>query len=167
MKKGFPTGLFIIMTFMSFSQDTLNNSNKPKSTATILFICEHGAARSTIAAAWFNKLAQQEGLNYRAVFRGTNPDSVVGPAAQKGLIKDGFDVQGWKPLPVTKHDIDNAYHVVTLDCLMPEKHNVAKPVIEWKGISSISENYIAARDSIVKKVQALINELSLKRKEKE
>jgi arsenate reductase (thioredoxin) len=167
MKKGFSAGLFIFITFISFSQDTLKNNNKSKPAATILFICEHGAARSTIAAAWFNKLAQQQGLNYRAVFRGINPDSVVGPAAQKGLIKDGFDVQNWRPLPVTRYDIDNAYRVVTLDCQMTDKSNVAKPVTAWKGFPSISDNYSAARDSILKKVEALIIELSLNNKEKE
>jgi protein-tyrosine-phosphatase len=140
-------------------------NNKTKSDTTILFICEHGAARSTIAAAYFNKLAQEQGLNYRAVFRGTIPDPAVGPAAQKGLIIDGFDVNGWKPLPVTKHDIETAYQVVTLDCQLPEIYNVANPT-QWKGIPPISENYNIARDSIVKKVQALIVELSLKSKER-
>jgi hypothetical protein len=38
-------------------------------TPTILFVCEHGAAKSVIAAAYFDKLAKERGLNYRAVFR--------------------------------------------------------------------------------------------------
>jgi arsenate reductase (thioredoxin) len=161
MKNIFCAGIYIFMAFLSFGQDTQKSSNM-KAAPTILFVCEHGAARSTIAAAYFNKLAQQQGLNYRAIFRGIKPDSALGPAAQKGLIKDGFDVHGWKPAPVTKEDIENAYQIVTLDCLLPEKDNIALPLTQWKGIPSISENYIVARDSVVKKVQALIVELSLK-----
>ena len=161
MKKVFASGFCIFITFLSFGQDMLN-INKAKPSFTILFICEHGAARSTIATAYFNKLAQQQGLNYRAIFRGTNADSIIGLVAQKGLMKDGFDVLGWKPTSVTKHDIENAYQIVTLDCLLPEKDSITKPIIQWKGIPAISKDYNIARDSIVKKVQALVAELSLK-----
>jgi protein-tyrosine-phosphatase len=41
---------------------------------TIIFVCEHGAAKSVIAAAYFNRFAEQRGLNLRAAARGTNPD---------------------------------------------------------------------------------------------
>jgi arsenate reductase (thioredoxin) len=163
MKKVFAAGFCIFITFLAFGQDTLN-SNKAKPSLTILFICEHGAARSTIAAAWFNKLAREQGLNYRAIFRGTNADSVIGPAAQKGLIKDGFDVLGWKPISVTKNDIENAFQVVTLDCPLPEKDSITQSIIQWKGIPAISKDYNIARDSILKKVQALVAELSQKSK---
>ena len=37
---------------------------------TVLFVCEHGAAKSVIAAAEFNRLAEQRGLAWRATFRG-------------------------------------------------------------------------------------------------
>jgi arsenate reductase (thioredoxin) len=162
MKKVLAPCFCIFITFLSFGQDTLS-TNKAKSSFTILFICEHGAARSTIAAAYFNKLAQEQGLNYRAKFRGTNVDSVIGPTAQKGLLKDGFDILAWKPTPVTKDDIENAYQIVTVDCLLPEKDSITKPIIQWNGIPAVSKDYNLARDSIVRKVQALLTELSLKR----
>jgi hypothetical protein len=31
----------------------------------VVFVCEHGAGRSVIAAAWFNKLAGEKQLPYR------------------------------------------------------------------------------------------------------
>lgn len=40
----------------------------------ILFVCEHGAAKSVIAVAYFNKMAQGMGVDQRALARGTNPD---------------------------------------------------------------------------------------------
>jgi arsenate reductase len=150
MKKSFSTLFFLFLAYFSFSQDT------------VVFVCEHGAARSTIAAAYFNKLAQQQGLNYRAVFRGTNPDSALNAAAKKGLITDGFEVQGWKPAPAGKRDLENAYRVITLDCILPETQHPSKPVTQWKGIPSISADYNSGRDSIVKKVQALVAELAQK-----
>jgi hypothetical protein len=38
----------------------------------VLFVCLHGAAKSVIATAYFNKLARDRGLSYRATFRGTS-----------------------------------------------------------------------------------------------
>jgi hypothetical protein len=36
----------------------------------IVFVCEHGAAKSVIATEYFNKLARERGLPYRPTFRG-------------------------------------------------------------------------------------------------
>ena len=36
----------------------------------VIFVCEHGAAKSVVATAYFNKLASERGLPYRASFRG-------------------------------------------------------------------------------------------------
>jgi hypothetical protein len=60
-------------------------------TPTILFICEHGAAKSVIAAAYFDKLAKERGLKYRAAYRGTNPDPTLAVAAVKGLKEDEME----------------------------------------------------------------------------
>ncbi len=43
-------------------------------TPIIVFVCEHGAAKSVIAATYFNKLANEKGLNLKAIARGTHPD---------------------------------------------------------------------------------------------
>lgn len=157
MTKIFPVALCILLSQPVFSQDTR------KADSTIVFVCEHGAARSTIAAAYFNKLAREQGLKYRAVFRGTNPDSAIGAATKKGLELDGFKVAGWKPKAATKEDLENAARVVSLDCIIPQTHTPSKPVVQWTGIPLISVNYNAGRDTILKKVQALVAELSLKK----
>jgi len=40
----------------------------------VVFVCEYGAAKTVIAAAYFNKMATEQGLAYRAITRGTAPD---------------------------------------------------------------------------------------------
>ncbi|MGH9936946.1 MAG: hypothetical protein ACREAM_11915, partial [Blastocatellia bacterium] len=42
-------------------------------TPVIIFVCEHGAAKSILSASIFNKLAGERQLNLRAIARGTNP----------------------------------------------------------------------------------------------
>ena len=128
----------------------------------ILFVCELGAARSTIAAAYFNRLAKEQGLDHEAIFRATNPDSALKPGAIKGLTEDGFDITNWTPRLVSQTDINSAYQIVTFDCNLPDK--LSKPVTQWNGIPPISNDYSLARDQILEKVQQLINELAEKQK---
>lgn len=130
----------------------------------ILFVCEHGAARSTIASAYFNKLAEEQGLNYRAIFRATNPDSILMPATIKGLTEDGFDISQWTPKLVSQTDINSASEIVTFDCNIPMADSSSKPHVQWNGVPPVSKDYNLARDQIVRKVQELINDLAKKQK---
>ena len=57
---------------------------------TVVFVCEHGAAKSVIATAYFNKIAAERGLHARAVYRGVNPQDALSVSALKGLRDDGL-----------------------------------------------------------------------------
>ncbi len=162
-------GLFVVITALFLPVASFGQGSKDQSATadspTILFVCEHGAAKSVIAAAYFNKLAKERGLKYRAVFRGTNPDPALAMAAEKGLKEDGIDTHGWKPEMVTKKDMDAASRVVAMGCALPEKDAVAGKIDEWNDISSVSQNYQVARTEIVKKVQSLVDDLAKKERE--
>ena len=54
---------------------------------TILFVCEHGSAKSIIAAAHFNDLAARTGSPYRAIARGLRPDREIPPYVKSGLSR--------------------------------------------------------------------------------
>ncbi|HKJ40410.1 MAG TPA: hypothetical protein VJ972_16695 [Anaerolineales bacterium] len=36
-------------------------------TSTIVFVCEHGSAKSIVASAYFNKLTAENGLDIRSI----------------------------------------------------------------------------------------------------
>jgi arsenate reductase len=133
--------------------------------STIVFVCEHGAAKSVIAAAHFNRLAAERGLSYRAVSRGTQPENAVAPAVRTGLAADGIDVTGWRPQAVTNEDIRKAGRVVSLATDLPATKPFAKSkLLEWNDIPAVSANYDAARSAIVQRVEALVQSLAEKRK---
>ena len=48
-------------------------------------VCEHGSAKSVVAAAHFNYIARERNLKLRAISRGTNPDEEIAPKAAEGL----------------------------------------------------------------------------------
>lgn len=143
----------------SFGQNE-KEKEESRATPTVLFVCEHGAAKSVIAAAYFNKLAKGQGLNYKADFRGVNPDLALNPVAEKGLKQDGMDISGWKPVLVGKKDVNEASRIVTLGCALPAGTSKASKVTDWSHIPSPSQNYQFARDEIKKRVQKLVDDLA-------
>jgi protein-tyrosine-phosphatase len=125
---------------------------------TVLFVCEHGAAKSVIAAAEFNRLAEQRGLAWRATFRGTNPEASIAPAVSASLVRDGMKVQG-QPTLVTAADVESAAQVVTFANQLP----VTVPngrTRDWNDIPSTGADLAGAREAIRQRVVRLLDELA-------
>lgn len=129
---------------------------------TILFVCEHGSAKSVIAAAHFNRLAEQKGLPYHAVARVTHPDPEIPQQIRVNLAKDGANVPTSKPQLVTEKDVREAARVVTFACKLPfPEKTAAGKLVDWKDVPCPSEDYERARSMIVDKIAAFIRTLTL------
>jgi protein-tyrosine-phosphatase len=124
----------------------------------IVFVCEHGSAKSVVAAAHFNRLAGERGLGLRAVSRGTDPDEELAPAAEAGLRADGLAAGERPPAKLTQADAAGAACVVTF-CELPRSYATAAPVERWDGVPPVSEDYAMARDEIVVRIGRLIDGL--------
>src|SRR5512134_231190 len=82
----------------------------------ILMVCEHGNAKSLMAASYFNELAKARHSPFRAVSRGTVPDSTTVPSAiVDGLRTDGFDVSEFHPTAITSADVAASYRVILIN----------------------------------------------------
>lgn len=55
------------------------DGSAPLEPPTVLFMCPHGAAKSVLASAYFERLATERGLNVRVESAGTDPDPTVAP----------------------------------------------------------------------------------------
>ena len=138
--------------------DTTTSTNTTKDSKEVMFICPHGAARSPIAAAYFNKIAKEQNLNYHAIFRGTEPDETLSARTIEGLTKEGIDLTGWKPELVSTKDINKAYKIVTFDCSVPTKGATALEE-QWNGTPSPSREYEDFTRIVKGEVEQLIAEL--------
>src|SRR5215203_5376847 len=96
-----------------------NGTTPTVSTPAILFVCEHGAAKSVIATAYFNKLAAERGLPYRATFRGTTPQEALSVRAVAGLKADGVAIPSGAPAAIEAADIEKATHIFAIGCALP------------------------------------------------
>jgi arsenate reductase len=140
-----------------FSTSTFAQSNKKQ---TIVFVCEHGGARSTIASVYFNKMARENHLLYHSVFRALTPDSTISQETKNGLMKDGFETALLMPVALTPKDVGTNVMLISLDCMVPPSYHTDK---SWSGIPAISNDYQIARNTIVKMLEGLISELKSKK----
>src|SRR3954447_25865364 len=114
--------LLLASTALAQSAQAQTSPAQPEINAsTVVFVCEHGAAKSVIAAAQFNRLASEMKLPYRAVARATNPEDAVAPSVRSGLAAEGLDVAGWKPRAVSGDDLKRAARVVSLATDLPKR----------------------------------------------
>jgi protein-tyrosine-phosphatase len=109
-----------------------------------------------------NQLAQERRLPYRAVSRGTAPDSKTVPSAiVQGLRGDGFDVSSFHPSAVKASDVSASQRVITIGTALPTDVQVtAQPEIEqWNDVPPASVDYGAARDSLKAHIKKLVEQL--------
>ena len=124
---------------------------------TILFVCEHGSAKSVVAAAHFNRLAVQRGLDVRAISRGTDPDTQNHPAAVDGLAADGLETNT-QPRLLEQSELDSAARVVTF-CELPPTYDTPTNAVLWT-VPPISENYAVSLQSILQKLEHLMADVA-------
>ena len=124
----------------------------------VVFVCEHGAAKSVIATAYFNKLARERGLPYRATFRGTDPQAELSVSALKGLHEDGIEIPAGKPTAISTADVEKATHLFAIGCTLPAAARSSGKAADWSDVPD-GQGYAAMRDAIVRHVSALLDDL--------
>jgi len=124
----------------------------------VVFVCEHGAAKSVIATAYFNKLAAERGLPFRATFRGTTPQDNLSVRAVEGLKADGLPVPSGKPTAISDKDVVDATHIFAIGCTLPEKAVRSGKAADWSDVPD-DQGYAPMRDAIVRHVKQLLDEL--------
>jgi protein-tyrosine-phosphatase len=124
----------------------------------VVFVCEHGAAKSLIATAYFNKLAADRGLPYRATFRGTAPQEALSVRAVEGLKADGVPIPDGKPAALAPGDIAQATHIFAIGCELPDAARESGKADDWNDVPD-DQGYVPMRDGIVRHVRWLLDEL--------
>jgi arsenate reductase (thioredoxin) len=125
-------------------------------TRTVVFVCEHGAAKSVLAAALVERLAAEQGVPLRALARGAEPEPQVAPAVAAGLLANGIDVTAWQPRPVTPGDLARAWRVVSFG---PDLSNLVPKgtlVEVWDDIPAVADGFQAAQAAIAGRLLTLI-----------
>lgn len=150
------TSVFLILLSLAGGAAAPQRPASPA--ASVVFVCEHGAAKSVIATAYFNKFAAERGLPYRATFRGTSPQKALSVRAVEGLKADGVPLPPGAPSAIAADDIAKATHIFAIGCTLPAAALASGKAGDWSDVPD-DQGYTAMRDAIVRHVKALLDEL--------
>jgi len=125
---------------------------------TIVFVCLHGVVNSQMAAAYFNKVAKERGLPFKAVSRGIDMYWTIPVRIQDGLALDGLEPAN-VPNALTAYEANHASRVLAFDTIPAERRGNAN-VTYWSAVPLGIQEYEAARDEIARRVDELMPTLA-------
>jgi protein-tyrosine-phosphatase len=142
----------------------LTGQTPPKvdaSIESIVFVCPYGSAKSVVAARFFNRMATEKKLPYRAVARGLTPEATIPPYVREPIKADGFEIGvNEKPVRLVTADVRGAFAVVCIMCQLPASLAAsAREAIEWTDVPDVDAGYRPARDKIVEHLNELVAKL--------
>ncbi len=126
---------------------------------TLVFVCQHGAAKSVIAAAWTQRLATEMGVSVQAIARATEPSAELLPAAVDGLRRDGLNAAQPTPRALSSEEASSAWQVVSFGPDVPTSSQTSVPVDHWT-VPDVSAGYESSRDAIIEQVRRLLTMLA-------
>jgi protein-tyrosine-phosphatase len=130
-----------------------------KIAAEVPFLCPHNAAKGVIAAAYFNRLAEESRLDLRADSAGTEPGEKVAPRVVGMLANEGIDVSGHRPRGVTSAGLRTADRIVSTGCTPAELGVDTEGVDQWSDLPAVSEDAEGERGAIRKRIEQMIREM--------
>jgi arsenate reductase len=126
---------------------------------TVLFLCPHGAAKSVLASAYFQRVAKERGLNVRVEAAGIEPQEAVSTVVTEHLQRNGYTVPVSKPRAVTKEDLEGADVVISMGCDLTRLPVAPRTLQKWDEVPGPSEAFKGADEAIRRRVIALVEEL--------
>jgi len=149
--------LILLFSLLSIAMLVQAQPNK------VIFVCEHGAAKSVIAAAYFNKIAKERNLDWQAVSRGTSPDSTIGQSTKEGLTADHLYDPTFSPRKLSIEDTSNAKAIIRFTKLPGEFNNSNVKTEDWSNLRDIDSSYPLRRDAIVNQINHFLDSLAQKK----
>jgi protein-tyrosine-phosphatase len=122
-------------------------------------MCPHGAAKSVLASAYFQRRAKERGLNVHVEAAGTEPDATVSPAVAAHLKGQGYAVPIAKPRKVTPEEFAAADVVISIGCELGALPQPRGRLVRWDDVPAPSDGFTAADEAIRARVIALVDEL--------
>lgn len=132
-------------------------SHKP----TVLFVCVHNAGRSQMAAAYLTYLSR--GL-VEVRSAGSEPGTVINPAAVAVMAEVGIDISTEVPKILTAQAVKTSDVVITMGCGDSCPYFPGKRYEDWKLTDPAGkdlETVRSVRDAIRERVVALLDELHI------
>jgi protein-tyrosine-phosphatase len=125
----------------------------------VAFVCLHGSAKSLIAAEYFNRLACEHSLDFKATTSGPEPDPEVPSNVIDGLRNHAIDVRGHRPTLISAAGLVDVDLIVSFACDAGMRLAPDKPVQRWDECPAVSDDFEIAWTFITGRVEGLFRRL--------
>jgi protein-tyrosine-phosphatase len=123
-------------------------------------MCPHGGAKSLIAASYFNRIATEKHLPYRAVAVAAEDPYASVPAPIANLLEsDGLPVRSFKPRPVTGTDLRSASRVISVGSDLTKLNTRGTAVERWDDVPMLSDDLPRLAAAIRRHVILLVDQI--------
>jgi hypothetical protein len=137
----------------------------PPRTTRVVFVCEHGSAKSLVAASLLDRMARERGVRVESLSRGTVPDASVPPKVVEALRGEGVDVAAFRPERLVERDAPAGSRVIAIGVPLEGLPAALRDRAEaWTDVPAISAGYPQARAAIVSRLEALLRTLEGERR---
>ncbi len=127
----------------------------------VLFLCPHNAAKSVIAATYFNRMAHDAGLALVGDSAGTEPSENVSPVVAAMMSDEHIDLSHYKPRLVTPDELQSSTYVISIGCTPQELGTAAERVEYWDDVPLVSEDAEGARAAIYRHIEELVDRMCI------
>ena len=125
----------------------------------VLFVCQHGAAKSVLAAELLERKASELHVPVDVRVAGVDPSETIADGVLT-LFPDRADqLRDRRPRGVERGDVEAATVTVTFNVASDELPARPSRQLAWDDIPAVSEDPAGARDAIDRRVGELIERL--------
>lgn len=126
----------------------------------VVFVCQHGGAKSVIAAEYFTRIANERGVGLRGISAGLDPYDRIPEPVVVGLASKGIDVSGYTPQAVRAETFASATLVVHFGCDIAPLVGDGSVVQDWSEVPAVSDGFERAYEAIVLRVEDLVEAIA-------
>jgi arsenate reductase len=126
----------------------------------VLFVCRHGAAKSVLAAAELERMAESVGIDIEARARGVEPAGETATAVLALLPDRASALRAQRPRRVSEDDIRASSLTITFNLDESELPTTAARTIAWDEVPAISEHPAEAREAIDRRIVDLLESMA-------
>jgi arsenate reductase len=131
----------------------------PHEDVAVLFVCEHGAAKSVLAAELLQLAAAAQRLRVVVRAAGIEPSAEIADGVLTLLPEQAAALQGRTPRRVTAADLDMAAITVTFNLDPADLPARPRELLAWDDVPPVAGDPVAARAVIDGHIAELIDRL--------
>jgi protein-tyrosine-phosphatase len=124
----------------------------------LVFVCKFGSMKSQMAAAYFNRIAKERGLQVTAISRAFHPDKDIPVAVRTNMATEGLAPTNEEITSITPDEAKVAFKVISFDEI-PQENIGTTNYTHWPNSPKAKKEYWMSMGFIKQHVHDEVDQL--------